>query len=190
MSIKTKMTAIADRLRALAGSTDALTLDGMASALDGQQTQVQSAFSAVADMGGTVPAVQLSSTLPDAIRTIPSGVEVRTATGSVRTNNRGQATISCGFRPDLVVFHISQFTSGGEPYENVICFPIAESRKNNGTVLDSMAWNSSLFDMVEGFIESISNTGVTAAFYRYTQTAEATAVSGRTYDWTAVKYTA
>ena len=55
MSVNSKMTAIADKIRSLLGITGAMGLDAMATNLETEQTNVASAFSAVGDKGGTVP---------------------------------------------------------------------------------------------------------------------------------------
>ena len=118
------------------------------------------------------------------------GVEVQVATGRITTSSSGTATVSCGFRPDLVVFHIATFASQGENYECVICFPIGASKNNNGANLDSCSWESgSSTDMIEGWIDSITNTGVSVGFYKW-GTSSNGYLSRKTLQWTAVKYTA
>ena len=50
MSVDSKMTAIADAIRAKTGGTDALTLDGMASAIEGLATSSGYQFTKVGEM--------------------------------------------------------------------------------------------------------------------------------------------
>lgn len=118
------------------------------------------------------------------------GTAVQVVSGSVTTSRTGTATVDCGFRPDLVVFYVSQFTSDGSLYENVLCLPIAESKTQNGAGLNNLTWESSTFEnIIEVWPDSITDTGVNVTFYRYAS-GSAAAVSRKTYQWTAVKYTA
>ena len=116
------------------------------------------------------------------------GADVQIATGSITTSNSGTATVNCGFRPDLVVFFVANFTSDGETYESVISLPIAASKKSNGAYLDNCAVeNSSFASFIQCWIDSITNTGVSVGFYRYSSSPGY--VTKKTYNWTAIKYT-
>lgn len=117
------------------------------------------------------------------------GGSVQVATGTITTSNSGTATVNCGFRPDLVVFHIATFTSEGERYESVIALPIAASKQNNGADLDNCAVENNTFtSFIQCWIDRITNTGVSVGFYRWSSSPGR--VSGKTYSWTAIKYTA
>lgn len=188
MSIKTKMTAIADRLRAMLGTSDALSLDGMADALDTQAAQVADGFAAVADMGGTVPVTQLAASLPDAIRTIPTGVAVQTASGSVTTSSRGVATITCGFQPDLIVLYVSTTTIDGEKYENNLALAIAERQYVSGYTLNNLTWYDDE-NLMEVELTSLQSTGATLLVAAYDASWNYGYASRRTFTWKAIKYT-
>jgi len=103
MSVSSKMTAIADKIRALLGIGSAMGLDAMAINLTTEQTNISEAFSAVESKGGTVPVSQISGNLAAAINSIPEGVTVQRKSGSFTTNRYGEATVNCGFKPDYVV---------------------------------------------------------------------------------------
>lgn len=185
MSIQSKMTAIADRLRALSGVTEALTLDGMASALSGQQTQAANAFSAVADMGGTVPVAQLPSTLPDAIRTIPTGVAVQRKSGTFTTSTSGTATVSCGFKPDLVVVKVGKATQM-DTNQNDPAFGFAESGVTTLSIT-SISKNSSYIYM--NTVCTQSSAGFSVTMTNISSSFATAKVSRTTFSYIAVKYT-
>ena len=192
MSIKTKMTAIADKLRALAGSTAPLTLDGMASALDVQQTQVANAFTAVADMEGTVPVTQRLSTLPDAIRTIPTGTQVQTKTGTFRFNSSASATVNCGFKPDFVV--ISGGTSGqggnggsGYTYHAGVDFTCATKSSRMASVAEGTSNNYDLLYFL--FTQNSNGFSAMGKYYEYDWSGGSISTS-KNWSYIAVKYTA
>ena len=73
MSVNEKMTAIADKIRALLGISDTMGLDAMANNLAAEQTNVRAAFTAIGNKGGTVPPSKVSGNLASAIVTIPTG---------------------------------------------------------------------------------------------------------------------
>lgn len=118
------------------------------------------------------------------------GNAVQIVSGSVTTSSQGLATINCGFRPDLVIFYISAFTSDGYSYENVIALSINESKQNSGVNLNSMTWADSAWNIIECWPESITDTGITCTFYAYDPSWNGGYVSRQTYSWTAIKYTA
>ena len=113
MSINTKMTAIADRIRALLGLSGTMGLDAMATNLATEQTNVNNAFTAVNSKGGAVPSSKVSGNLATAINSIPTGVTVQRKSGTFTTDSSGNATVTCGFKPDLVVLHHSEGSSSG-----------------------------------------------------------------------------
>lgn len=70
MSINEKMTAIADGVRALDGSTAALTLDGIAAGLAAEKSHVDAALVAIAGKGVTVPEGSKTASLATLIGSI------------------------------------------------------------------------------------------------------------------------
>lgn len=82
MSVNSKMTAIANATRALDGSTAALTLDGIASKLGVEKTNIAAALAAIAEKGVTVPDGSTSDALASLIASIEAGGGVKMVTGS------------------------------------------------------------------------------------------------------------
>lgn len=73
MSVNSKMTAIANATRALDGSTAALTLDGIASKLGVEKTNIAAALAAIAEKGVEVPSGSKSDALASLIASIEAG---------------------------------------------------------------------------------------------------------------------
>ena len=104
MSVNSKMTAIANKIRSLLGTSGAMSLDAMATNLNIIQNNISSAFTAIKNKGGVVPSSKVSGNLVSSINSIPSGITVQKKTGSFTLNTSdGTATVDCGFIPDLVV---------------------------------------------------------------------------------------
>lgn len=102
--VNEKMTAIADKIRALLGLSGTMGLDAMATNLETEHTNIANAFAAVGNKGGTVPASKVSSNLADAINSISSGVTVQVKTGTVIGVSGTAKTVNLGFKPDAVFF--------------------------------------------------------------------------------------
>lgn len=73
MSVETKMTAVADGVRALTGKSAALTLDGMKTDLTTLKTYVTNALNAVKDKGVTVASSAKLQNLATLINSIEAG---------------------------------------------------------------------------------------------------------------------
>lgn len=73
MSVNSKMTTIADKIRSVLGVTGAMGLDAMASNLESVKTDINSAFITIGKKGGIVPVQKISGNLGYAIRSIPDG---------------------------------------------------------------------------------------------------------------------
>lgn len=74
MSIFSKMTAIANKIRGLLGITEIMGLDNMATNLDTVQNNIEFAFTTIGNKGGTVPSFKVSGNLATAINSIPTGL--------------------------------------------------------------------------------------------------------------------
>lgn len=70
------LTAIADKIRVLSGTEDAMSLDGMSSNLEAEKVNVESAFTAVGNKGGVIPESKISGNLVNAINSIPKDAEL------------------------------------------------------------------------------------------------------------------
>lgn len=76
MSINSKMTAIADKIRAICGITGVMGLDAMSTNLRTVQANIIDAFTAVSNKGGIVPSSKVSGNLATAINSISDGVKL------------------------------------------------------------------------------------------------------------------
>ena len=76
MSVNSKMTAIADNIRSITGTTGAMGLDSMANNLATAKANLDNSYSAIGNKGGTLPEIQSIHNLPVAIQSIPEGVEL------------------------------------------------------------------------------------------------------------------
>ena len=116
-----------------------------------------------------------------------SGVTVRRTTGTFTTNYSGNATITCGFQPDLVVYYT------GESYTNSIpmwvSFPFAESGVSRIVLLhapssknydDHIFAESDCSRTTTGFSVNIKNLDFDLTFSN---------ARSATYNYIAIKYT-
>lgn len=107
MSVNAKMTALADKIRSLLGTTETMGLDAMAANLQTEKTNVTNAFTAIGNKGGTVPASKISGNLASAVNSIPDFIPVQRLEGTVTITYDAEKNtyVSCGFTPDLVMIH-------------------------------------------------------------------------------------
>lgn len=152
MSVSSKLTAIADAIRAKTGGTDTLTLDAMAEAVAGIQT----------------------------------GASALRYEGTFTTSATCSATVSCGFKPDLVVI----FTPPGnmsdyKDHETNLKFAFGE-KKTNYTEYAHAEYVNGLYTGVawattEGF--NINMMG-----YDLSWSKTQNIVQNKTFSYLAVKY--
>lgn len=179
MSINTAMTSIADRIRGLLGLTGTMGLDAIASNLAVEQANIADAFAAVSSKGGTVPDSQVSGNLAAAIETIPLDVTVQREIGTFITDSNGDATVNCGFQPD-VVYLLGE--NGAGLYSQAIVF--AEELRDGIPV--TVMWAS------DGLIETHwtqTQTGFTTHIEYQDWSFNATYYSEETISYVAIKYT-
>ena len=131
MSVQTAMTAIADKIRAILGVSGAMGLDAMATNLNTVQTDIDSAYTAVGNQGGTVPDSKVSGGLASAISSIPLGVNVQRKAGSFTTNSSGTATVNVGFQPDIVYIQGETDEDGGITVDYSMAMVFAEDGRSN-----------------------------------------------------------
>lgn len=176
MSIQTKFTAIADKIRAIRGTTGTMGLDAMATNLGTVQTNINSAFTAVSNKGGTVPSSKVSGNLASAINSIPEGAKIQTKSGTFRTGNNGASSVNCGFVPDVV--------------------KISTGNGNHGTAhfVDSSEYWVVIPDyndylLLSGGLQRTSNGFALNYFQGMSWDFQYTALSNKSISYTAVKYT-
>lgn len=184
MSVKSAMTAIADKIRALRGISGTMGLDAMSTNLATIQTDISSAFTAVGNKGGTAPSSKVSGNLASAINSISSGVTVQRESGSFTTNSSGSATVSCGFQPDLVTFDAgSNSQSSAESYPG---FPFQESGESSIEISHPAASSSYILSTT---VCTRTSNGFTIKMTRLTSSFSQSNDTNRTCNYVAIKYT-
>lgn len=184
MSVSSKMTAIADKIRALLGISGTMGLDAMAANLATEQTNVTNAFTSISGKGGTVPSAKVSGNLATAINSIPSGVTVQKKTGTFRTNSSGKATISVGFKPDVIAFSMGISPSGQESYPAAM---FTEANNDTITILITPADpNNYAFTQL---IATRTATGAGIELYKVNYSFAGSPETSRTVSYAAIKYT-
>lgn len=109
MSVNSKMTSIADKIRTIRGTSGSMGLDAMATGLDVVQTDMTAAFSAVGDKGGTVPSSKVSGNLATAINSIPAGMELNfEVVGNPQPSNPKENTIWLNTDQEITGWHFSE----------------------------------------------------------------------------------
>lgn len=186
MSVSSKMTAIADKIRALLGISGTMGLDAMATNLGTEQTNVANAFTAVGSKGGTVPASQISGNLAEAINSIPEGVTVQRASGSVSLTSSDK-TVNCGFLPDALFFTLNEtYTDSGTTYQYGTGIFFSEMASSRG--FDCVMYGSD-FRYTYEFWGKRTTSGFTAAYQRETISNGSISSSSKSFSYVAIKYT-
>lgn len=183
MSVNSKMTAIADKIRSLLGITGTMGLDAMATNLGTEQTNVANAFTAVGNKGGTVPSSKVSGNLASAINSIPAGVTVQIKTGTVTGVSGSAKTVSCGFKPDAVFF-TGTLPQGGKAVHAGVAFT-----EKNSTSMDTLFSGSSTSYIFSHLTVGQTSTGFTVKGIRYNTSLQQSNESNRSLSYIAIKYT-
>ena len=121
MSVQTAMTAIADKIRSILGISGTMGLNAMATNLGTVHTDIDGAYTAVGNQGGTVPDSKFSGGLASAISSIPLGVTVQRKTGTFTTSG-SEFVVDVGFRPDLVMLHAGEMADDGTKLHTAAAF--------------------------------------------------------------------
>ena len=184
MSVNSKMTSIADKIRSLLGITGTMGLDAMATNLGTEQTNVANAFTAVGNKGGTVPSSKVSGNLASAIASIPEGVTVQIKTGTVTGVSGSAKTVSCGFKPDAVFF------TGTDPQANnrAIHSGVAFTEKNVTSMSTFYTTSSTSYILSILTVGQVSN-GFTVSGIRISTSGQQSNESNRSIPYIAIKYT-
>lgn len=124
MSVNSKMTAIANATRALDGSTAKLTLDGIASKLGVEKTNIDAALAALVEKEVDVPVGSTSAALAALIAAIEAGggAKVVYGTFTVAKNYTSVDNIevihNLGVVPDFVICSLCDVQYSTKKYEN------------------------------------------------------------------------
>ena len=115
-----------------------------------------------------------------------NGTAVERKSGSFTTSG-GMATVSLGFKPDLVVIKLNSYTSTsqGYNYNPVLAFPFAEDTRGSlsCTGIDGVAQNDVTF------VCTATSDGFNAEGYGYTENGDIYTIGTQTMPYIAVKYT-
>lgn len=182
MSVNSKMTAIADKIRALLGVSGKMGLDAMATNLGTEQTNVANAFTSIGNKGGTVPSSKVSGNLASAINSIPEGVTITRKSGTLTTNTSGKATVNCGFKPDLVAIN------GGQTGSTKIFCAAMFTEGNITSTGFTIAPPSSNYIFTNLQIDQ-NNTGFSVIAVDTTSSFGTSAAENRQIPYVAMKYT-
>lgn len=183
MSVNSKMTAIADKIRELLGLSGTMGLDAMATNLETEHTNIANAFAAVGNKGGTVPASKVSSNLADAINSISSGVTVQVKTGTVTGVSGTAKTVNLGFKPDAVFF------TGTEPYSNSKVHAGVAFTEANVTSVGTFFAPPSTSYVYSSLTVGQTSTGFTVKGVRINTSFQTSNESNRYLSYIAIKYT-
>lgn len=115
------------------------------------------------------------------------GVEVKRATGTVRTGSNGVATISCGFKPDVVVLRIGTYSEEGYNYDCNLVYAFNEKTTGSSYYLTNMTWVNSTTIITS--TATVNSTGCSLNMYQYDTSWNGSAVANKNYSWVAIKYT-
>lgn len=128
-------------------------------------------------------AIQVSE-LASRIGAISTGVEVRTASGTFKTSNKGVATVTCGFQPDVVSITLNE-TYDGEA--DAVAIPFLEY---SGKKITVAMWTTSSSGYLYDFSVSSTTTGfsVTSVTIWDGDWNEST-VKNKSFSYTAYKFT-
>ena len=152
-------------------------------------SEMQSAYTAISEMGGTLPDTQTMGGLDDAVRSIPSGIDVKTSSGTLTTNSSGTATVNCGFKPDLVVITGLTYTYGSEVYEYQLsfCFPLKTG--GNNAICTAGGYTNTYSNGIDAEFTQTSN-GFSVLLTKYSGSGAGSNITNTTFNYTAIKYTA
>ena len=119
--------------------------------------------------------------------TVEEGVTVQRTTGSFTTNTSGSASVSCGFKPDLVVFYTH--TSYNRNVPMWASFPFEESGETKLAIAHAPTtknYNSYVYAETEC---TQTSTGFSVYIRNLSQSLSFSNASRASFDYIAIKYT-
>ncbi len=165
-------------------------ISGIQIQIDRISGNVTDALAAIAAKGVTVPTGSKSDALAELIGAIEAGgggVTVQKQSGTVTTGSNGRATISCGFKPDMVLVRIATYAENGYNYDSNLAFVFKEKTTGSTYYLTNMAWKDS--NTLVTATATVSNTGCMLNLYEYDTSWSGSYFSNETLNWVAIKYT-
>lgn len=190
MSVQSKMTAIASKIRALLGITETMGLDAMATNLEAVQTDLTTAFATVSNKGGTIPSLLVSGNLEAAINSIPTGASNNSpysyAEEFIWTAPSGGETIyiphSLGVEPDgfNIVAMETEFGDAGYIINNIV-FDRAMLYANTYPFIAYFGIGSGLSDNNVHFYLIVDNEAITSTHINIAYPDEQIISAGKQY---------
>lgn len=117
------------------------------------------------------------------IAAISTGIEVQTVSGTFKTSSSGTATVTCGFRPDVVSISLGETSDDNDVY--AVAIPFLEY---SGKTLDIAMWGDGGY--VYDFYVTSSATGFSVSSTRlWDNNWEAETVKQVTFTYKAYKFT-
>ena len=182
MIVGEKMSAIANLIRTILGTTEKMGVDAIATNLESILTGLENAYTAVGSKNGTIPEQKTIGNLANAIGTVNAGVHVQKKSGWFTTNNKGNATVNCGFLPDMVFFTVNE-SKQGYLYNCAAAF--AECNSNS---IDLSMWTTHAYFALFDIMVTRTASGFSITACTRTEALEKN-YSELTFNYIAVKYT-
>ena len=113
-----------------------------------------------------------------------SGTTVQRKSGTFTTNSSGDATVNCGWQPDIVYVRGETETSDGQTLLYSTCMNFVEETRT-GTKETIMWAGAGVIDI----LWTRSSTGFSVGCGLWDWSWEVTAHANKTFDYVAVKYT-
>ena len=140
-------------------------------------TAIGNAIRSKEGSSGTIPVSSFASR----ISAIKTGATVQRKSGTFTTDSSGNATVTCGFKPDLVVLHRSE----GSTQNAFSCAAaFAEDSRKSQINLGLLSSTGSFY----AILVSRSNTGFSVAAIEYLED-WTEVITKTTFSYIAVKYT-
>lgn len=187
MVVWQKMTAIANPIRRLLGITEKMDVDAMAANLETALTDLENAYTAVGSKNGTLPEQKTLGNLAGAIYTVSTGVAVLRKSGTVQTDSSGYATVSCGFKPDLVfIHHNERDPDDGRLYNAAVSFAEETRSGTNGNSPYLAMWTR---DGIYSLGLQQLDNGFYIGAWKYDESFDHSNAGRTSFTYVAVKYT-
>lgn len=150
-----------------------------------QDTTLTAIGDAIRAQDGTSDQIPVAD-IASRIAAIKTGVTVHRKSGTFNTNSSGNATVKCGFQPDLVVIFGGVVEEYGNYYS--ASAPFYEDTRNNRLNMSMWHTDSDTYATIDMYITQ-TNTGFEIKMENVKWDSQYEAVSNGTFKYTAVKYT-
>lgn len=150
--------------------------------------QLDADLTAVADSirakGKTTGALAFPAGFQKAVSNISTGIDVQKKSGTFTTNNSGEVTVVCGFKPDLVLIKGDLYADGEENRVFNGAAAFAEETRAGTQNICMWATDCLLYDIY--IVQNNTGFAIEANLVDYDM--ETTTLTKKTFDYVAVKY--